>query len=163
MSDEHYMSGKQAQARLNRSERQVRNYAADGRLRTRRRAGRVEYHAGDVDKLAAALRPETPEPQTDIMPAGELLNHIRDLEGRLQQASAEIGYYRGLLETQRLELEESREARKLLTDRESEARALEREITLLRGDRTQRGRLIVALVVVVLIAVIAIAYLAFIR
>lgn len=153
-----WLTGKQAQTRLQRSERQVRNYAASGDLRTRRVSGRVQYHAGDVETLAERLRPQV-EPVQDVMPPGQLLDHIRDLETRLQQASAEVGYLRGLLEGQRLEIEEAKETRKLIATREAETQALQHELSRLDSGRKSREFVNVALIVLVLIAFGVIIYL----
>lgn len=157
-----WLTGKQAQARLQRSERQVRNYAASGDLRTRRVGGRVEYYGPDVEALVARLRPQV-EPVQDIMPAGQLLDHIRDLETRLQQASAEIGYLRGLLEGQRLEIEEAREARKLIAAREAETQSLQRELARIDTGRHRREFVNVALIVLILVAFGVIIYLVIYR
>ena len=162
MSDE-YITSKQAQDRLQRSERQIRNYAAGGRVRTHRRAGRVLYHADDVDQLVADLRPEAPPPTTDIMPAGELLDHIRELEGRLQQASVEIGYLRGVLESKNLELTDAREARKLLSDREAEALLLKQELQQVNSNSSQRGRVIIVMLALLALAIVAIVVISVLR
>lgn len=98
VSDDEYISGKAAQQRLHRSERQVRNYAAAGRIRSRRAAGRVGYHAGDIDRLAGELLTEGDQAETQIMPPGPLLERIRELERQLVEAAGQVGYLRGLLE-----------------------------------------------------------------
>lgn len=162
MSDE-YITSKQAQDRLQRSERQIRNYASGGRVRTLRRTGRVLYHADDINKLVEELRPETPLPQSDIMPAGELLTHIRELETRLQQTSAEIGYLRGLLESKNAEIADAREVRKQLTDRETEAALMRQQLEQADKNSSQRGRLVLALLFVVALAIIAVVVLIFVR
>ena len=162
MSDE-YITSKQAQDRLQRSERQIRNYAAGGRVRTLRRTGRVLYHADDINQLVEELRPEAPPPQSDILPAGELLVHIRELETRLQQASAEIGYLRGILESKNLELADIQEVRKQLTSRETEAALVRQELQQVSGANLLRGRLVLALLLIVALTIAAMIVLIVIR
>jgi len=162
MSDE-YITSKQAQDRLHRSERQIRNYAASGRVRTQRRVGRVLYHVNDINQLVEELRPEAPPPQSDILPAGELFVHIRELETRLQQASAEIGYLRGILESKNSELADIQEVRRQLIDRETEAALMRQELQQASRNNFQRGQLILALSVIVVLAIIAITIFTVVR
>lgn len=169
MSDE-YITIRQAQDRLQRSERMIRNYAAKGRIRTQQRSGRVLYHSQDVNQLSTEIRPEAPLPTADIMPAGELMNHIRELETRLQQASAEVGYLRGVLEAKNLELTDIQNARKQLSDREVETAVLQQQISQaqqhiqeITGDNNTRGKLITILFVLLIIALVAIIVVAFFR
>lgn len=169
MSDE-YITIRQAQDRLQRSERMVRNYAAKGRVRTQQRAGRVLYHSEDINQLLTEIRPEAPAPITDILPAGELMNHIRDLEIRLQQASAEVGYLRGVLEAKNLELTDTQNVRKQLSDREVETTVLQQQITQAQqhiqeivGSNNTRGRLITILLVLLVIALVGIIVVAIFR
>jgi hypothetical protein len=76
----------------------MRNYAAAGRLRTRRSGGRVTYHAGDVDQLAATLGDDAGAAEQAIVPPGPLLDRIRELERQLVEAAGQVGYLKGLLE-----------------------------------------------------------------
>lgn len=160
---EHYISAKQVQDRLQRSERQIRNYAAAGRIRTIRRAGRVLYSSDDVDKLSSEIRPEGPPPAVEVMPPGELLNHIRELEARLQQAGTEIGYLRGLLESKELEVKSAHETRKLLSAKETEVATLQQQLTDLQGDSNQRKTIIIGLFILVALLAIAVITIALIR
>ena len=162
MSDE-YITIRQAQDRLQRSERMVRNYATKGRIRTQQRAGRVLYNSEDINHLLTEIRPEAPPPTTDLLPAGELMNHIRDLETRLQQASAEVGYLRGVLEAKNLEITDTQSVRRQLSDREVEAAVLQQQINQaqqhiqeITGSNNARGKLITILVILLIIALIAI-------
>ena len=109
MSNDEWMPAAQAAAYLGKTDRQLRRYKAAGRVRSRVRAGRVEYHRGDLDKLQAEL-PEDTRPraveQQQIVPAGELLQLIREQQEQLQQAAAQLGYLRAQLE-QRPALEDT--------------------------------------------------------
>ena len=103
--DSNWISAREAQQRLGRGERQLRNYANKGRLRSRLHGRRLEYYEPDVADLAGTL-PEDDRPRVveqSVMPAGEMLNHIRELERQLGEALAQVGYLRGQLDTQQLQ------------------------------------------------------------
>lgn len=169
MSDE-YITIRQAQDRLQRSERMVRNYATKGRVRTQQRAGRVLYNSEDINHLLTEIRPEAPPPTTDLLPAGELMNHIRDLETRLQQASAEVGYLRGMLEAKSLEIVDTQNVRKQLSDREVETVVLQQQINQaqqhiqeITGNNSSLRKLVIILLVLLIITLLAIIVVALFR
>jgi len=123
----------------------------------------VLYNSEDINHLLTEIRPEAPPPTTDLLPAGELMNHIRDLETRLQQASAEVGYLRGVLEAKNLEITDTQSVRRQLSDREVEAAVLQQQINQaqqhiqeITGSNNARGKLITILVILLIIALIAI-------
>ncbi len=97
---------------LKMTPRQVNRYGNERRIRIRRAGRRVLYLRDDVeslaDELGVALRPN-PRPKTDLVPAGQMLDYIRERDRRLDEmqaqllsAAAEIGRLNGLLEQQRL-------------------------------------------------------------
>ena len=103
MSDDEWMPAAQAAEYLGKTDRQLRRYKSAGRVRSRVRSGRVEYHRGDLDKLRTELpedtRPRATESTQQIIPAGELLQFIREQQDQLQQAAARIGYLQAQLES----------------------------------------------------------------
>lgn len=87
------MTAQGAAAILNRSDRQLRTYTTQGRLRTRRRGpgGRVEYHAGDVYRLAAELDPSATPPRVEIaeiVPSSQLARRVEELTNALLDAQS---------------------------------------------------------------------------
>src|SRR5690349_21660239 len=100
MSNDEWMPAAQAAAYLGKTDRQLRRYKAAGRVRSRVRAGRVEYHRADLEKIKAEIPEDTRPhvPAQDIVPAGELLTLIREQQEQLQQAAAQLGYLRAQLE-----------------------------------------------------------------
>lgn len=161
MSNNDWISGKAAQDRLGRSERQIRNYANAGKIRTQVRGRRVEYYSPDVDALVAELRPDDRPraPETQIIPAGELLNHIRQLEAQLSETMLQVGYLRSALEERTLQRDEAKIAQRMLVDKEREAAELAQELTQVRGTSTRRGWLNIALVVLLIVVIAGAVYL----
>lgn len=158
--DSNWISAREAQQRLGRGERQLRNYANKGRLRSRMHGRRLEYYEPDVAELAGTL-PEDDRPRVveqSVMPAGEMLNHIRELERQLGEALAQVGYLRGQLDTQQLQLKEAKQAQRLLVDREREAADLQRQLDRVTGTN-RRGRwVIIGLVIIIVVVVVFFAY-----
>lgn len=158
--DSNWISAREAQQRLGRGERQLRNYANKGRLRSRMHGRRLEYYEPDVADLAGTL-PEDDRPRVveqSVMPAGEMLNHIRELERQLGETLAQVGYLRGQLDTQQLQLTEAKQAQRLLVDKEREAADLERALNRATG-RNKRSRwVIIGLVIILVVVVIFFAY-----
>lgn len=156
--DANWISAREAQQRLGRGERQLRNYAKRGRLRSRMRGRRLEYYEPDVVNIAAELPEDDRQrvPDQSVMPAGEMLNHIRDLERQLNQAMAEIGYLRGQLETQQLQLTEAKAAQRLLVDKEQEAADLKRALDQATGKGRQRAWLLIGVIVLFILIIIGI-------
>lgn len=156
--DSNWISSKEAQRRLNRGERMLRNYAKRGQLRTRLRGRTVQYHADDVAALAAELPEDDRQrvPEQTIMPPGVMLDHIRDLERQLSEAMAQIGYLRGQLDTQQLQLTEAKQAQRLLVDTERRADQLQQQLDIATGAAARRRMLIIVLAVLLAIALLGI-------
>lgn len=132
----------------------MRGYAADGRLRSRRRHGRVEYNAADVERLAAELR--APAPSVALVADDE---RIAALERQLGEASQMVGYLRALVEERTLQRDEERKARALLVDKEREAAALAAELRALQRSGSTLRLIAIALLVALLLALAAVLYL----
>lgn len=84
------MSQAATQARLRRSDRQLRRYVEAGTLRTKRTTGgRVMYRAEDVERLAAGLDTTAgPPPATvaEVVPSSDLARRVEELTGALIDA-----------------------------------------------------------------------------
>jgi len=163
MSNNDWISGKTAQDRLSRSERQIRNYASAGKIRTQVRGRRVEYYGPDVDALAAELQPDDRPraPDAQIVPAGELLNHIRQLEAQLSETMMQVGYLRSALEERTLQRDEAKVAQRLLVDKEREVIDLRRDMNELQRqnattNRSNRNKTIMLWALTIVIALVLI-------
>ena len=158
--DSNWISAREAQQRLGRGERQLRNYAKQGRLRNRLHGRRLEYYEPDVAELAGTL-PEDDRQRVveqSVMPAGEMLNHIRELERQLGEAMAQVGYLRGQLDTQQLQLTEAKQAQRLLVDKEREAAELERALNRATSRNKRSNWVIIGLVIIIVLVVVFFAY-----
>jgi len=108
MSNDEWLSASQAATYLGRTDRQLRRYKEAGRVRTQNRGSRILYHKGDLERLRGELGDDTP-PQavsTQVLPAGELLDYIKQQQDQIAQLSAQLGYLRAQLE-QRPALEDT--------------------------------------------------------
>ncbi len=141
MADEEYISVEEVAAIMGLSIRQASRYAS--KVRTERINQRVLFHRGDVMEQArlkgieqeARERAATyqPKPQkTDLVPAGEMLEYIRErdrqlaevqerLQSQLNQALLEIGRLQG-------QLQETQQVRQLLADVQAERDELRKAI-----------------------------------
>ena len=160
MSNDEWISSKTAQDRLGRSERQIRNYVTAGKLRTRFRGRRIEYSSADIDALASELhtddRPRVPEQQ--IVPAGELLTHIRELESQLAETMLQVGYLRAALEERTLQRDEAKQAQRLLVDKEREVIQLQSQLNSVKGSSRLKTVGLIALTILVIVVIVG-AYL----
>lgn len=98
----------QAAALLGKTDRQVRRYKASGRVRSRVRSGRVEYHRGDLEQLRAEL-PSDDRPRAaaqELITPGQAFDLIREQQAQIAQLSAQLGYQRAQLD-QRPALEDT--------------------------------------------------------
>ncbi len=123
MEEDQWLTAEEVADRLGLTARQVNRYGTPtatkpARLRTERAGRRVLYHREDVEQLAQELqprlRPKVSHAKTDLVPAGEMLEYIRDrdrqlaeiqerLQSQLNQALLEIGRLQGqLAETQHI-------------------------------------------------------------
>ncbi len=155
MSNDEWMRSSEAQSYLGRTDRQLRRYATSGRVRTRTRGGRVEYNRVDLDTIRGELkedsRPRAPEQQ--IVPAGELLTFIRELQEVISNSAAREGYLRAQLE-QRLALPDERALRdELAAERQLRIDA-EQALKRLQRQRWQGWTLAIIVAIVLLAAII---------
>ncbi len=124
--------------------RQAHRYSESGRIRTRKAGRRVMFHKEDVESLAADLgvlaQPRPQRPRADIVPAGEMLDYLRERDRRLEElqqqltsAAAEVGRLTGLLEGQRSLLEDAEGVRRRLAEIEAERDQLRAELEAARA------------------------------
>ncbi len=97
MTDEPYITVEDAAAVLHVTTRQVNRYGSGDspKLRTKRAGKRVLYHREDVEALADELDSvhriaPPPAPRTDLVPAGEMLEYIRERDARLEQVQMQL-------------------------------------------------------------------------
>jgi hypothetical protein len=128
-----WLTVEEAADRLQVSIRQANRYGHGDspRLRTKRAGKRVLYHRGDVEQLADDLgvvyKPRPPELAVDLVPAGEMLNYLRERDQRIDQLTHEL-----MMATRRIvELEHERDRRLLPEDGER----LRQQLTLLEAER----------------------------
>lgn len=162
-----WMSAQAAQAVLRRSDRQIRNYASQGRIKSRRRgpAGRVEYHRLDVEQLAAELRVEHDRPRVEvaeIVPAVQLqatverlYDQLRDAEQRAERAETALRLLPPPTEARRLEVEAA-EAR-------VQVESLRAQLAQSEGTSRAWQRATLILAAVTLAALVAVVLLALLR
>ena len=153
MSNDEWYGAQQAQDYVGRTDRQLRRWASAGRVRTRKRGGRVEYSRADLDAIRETLEEDTaPRSTQQIVPAGELLGIVRELQEQLQQSAAREGYLRAQLD-QRLALPDERALRDELAAERQRRTAIEAQLNQVqRGSRF--GWIVALLVLLVLIAAI---------
>ena len=155
MSNDEWMRSSEAQSYLGRTDRQLRRYVSSGRVRSRTRGGRVEYNRADLDTLRGELK-EDPRPQApdqQIVPAGELLGYIRELQEIVSNSAAREGYLRAQLE-QRLALPDERALRdELAAERQLRIDA-EASLKRLQRQRWQGWTLAIVVAIVLLVAII---------
>jgi hypothetical protein len=137
-----WVSAAQAAAYLGRTDRQVRRYKESGRVRTRNRGARIQYHKGDLERLRGELGDDIP-PQAvspQVLPAGELLDYIKQQQEQIAQLSAQIGYLRAQLE-QRPALEDTQATHDELVAERVRREAAEQRIKELEQQVTKRRSL----------------------
>ncbi|KAB8139645.1 hypothetical protein F8S13_27310 [Chloroflexia bacterium SDU3-3] len=145
----------EASRRIKRTDRQVRRYVEKGRIRSRRRGAYVEYHAGDVDTLAAEL-PQDERPRAEpqqLMTRGEMLGLVERLQQQLAEAAAREGYLRAQLE-QRPELPDTQAVKDDLVQARAERDALQHQIDALQ--QGSRRAWILALAALAILAIVVI-------
>ena len=158
--DNNWISAREAQKRLGRGERQLRNYAQQGRLRSRLHGRRLEYYEPDVIRIAGELPEDDRDrvPEQQIIPAGEMLSHIRDLERQLSEAMVQVGYLRAALDERTLQRDEARVAQRLLVDKEREVVELQGQLQAAQGASGRKSIALWVLAIVVILVIVGAAY-----
>lgn len=165
--DTQWMSAEGAGATLRRSTRQVRTYAQQGRLRSRRRGpqGKVEYLAEDVYTLAAELGSERDPPRVEtieVVPAVQLAAQVERLQAELRETIARAER----AETALRLLPAPDEAQAWRAERDAaraEAAALREMLAAARGAGVTWGRVALIALLIALVAVGAVVALALLR
>jgi hypothetical protein len=140
MVDDEYIPVEDVAAMLKVTIRQANRYGegANPRVRTRKAGNRKLYHRGDVellaDELGVAFKTRPQQTQAELIPPGEMLDLVRNLQDRLAGsqerlivASHRIGELEGQLQ-QRLLPEEAATLRQQLADVEAERDKLKEEL-----------------------------------
>ncbi len=144
MADE-YIPVERAAELLRVSTRHTHRACQKASVRTKHAGKRILYHLGDVEVLAEALgadyrttetpaQPTEPDAETptpppaELVPAGDLLRHIRELEDRLAHASRHIGQLEGQLEMQQRLLHDAEAMQQRLAEAEAQQAALRAEL-----------------------------------
>jgi hypothetical protein len=165
--DNEWMSPAGASSVLRRSERQIRNYAAQKRIRTRRRGpgGRVEYYAADVYALASELQVERDPPQAltaEIVPSTQLAAQVerlhqalRDAEARAERAETALRLLPPPGEAQQWRAE--------LVEAKAIAEGLRSQLAQSQGAGAMAWRLALVALLIALLAVAAVVALALLR
>jgi hypothetical protein len=143
--NEEWIDAHSASEILKVSARQVYNYgiADPPRVRTKKVGWRVLYLKSDAERLAKENsvneRPRTrTTPKTDLMPASEALNYIREIQNQLNSALIEIGRLQARAEMQQMLTQDNENLRHRLA--ESEAKATELQL-LLNIERQRNGNM----------------------
>jgi DNA repair exonuclease SbcCD ATPase subunit len=130
---------------LQRSTRQVRRYADDGRIKTKRStSGRVLFYVPDVTALRHELDidesspPPPPKPRVEVIQQQERLEflayirerdkQLAELQTRMEQALIEAGRLRGKLESYNLLPEDVQALREELASVKAERDELRRRL-----------------------------------
>ena len=165
MSDEQWIPANQAQRMIKRSDRQLRRFVEQGRLRRRMNRGHPEYNLADLEQLAATLRPddraEAPD-QSIVIPPGQALSLIQDLQRQLAEAAAREGYLRAQLDA-RPSLEDRQAIAEQLQAEKLAKAELQAQLAEAQRGRRGLGRLVVALFVLLILALAVLLIIVVIR
>lgn len=150
-----WMSSAEAQRVLRRTPRQLRRYVESGRLRSRRLGTRVVYLRADVEHLVTQLPLDLPDsaPEVQLVPAGELLDYIRELQERIEGYAAREAHLRAQLET-RPQLDDTQRLAVELARAQTERAAVQQQLDLFRQRHRRMRSVAVVLLVVLLLALL---------
>ena len=144
MTDE-YIPVERAAELLKVSTRHAHRACQKARVPTKHAGKRILYRLRDVEALAEALgadyrptetaaQPGEPDAETstsppaELVPAGDLLRHIRELEDRLAHASRHIGQLEGQLEMHQRLLHDAEATQQRLAEAEAQQATLRTEL-----------------------------------
>jgi len=165
--DHDWMTAQAAAAVLNRSDRQIRTYAQQGRIKTRRRGpgGRVEYYRPDVEALAVEIgaAAEPPRASTvEIVPAVQLARRVDELTVQLVEAERRAATLAAALDGG-LRPAEAREMQSELARAQAEAEGLRAQLAQATGSTSTAWRVALLALAVALLAVAAVVIIALAR
>lgn len=158
-----WLEASQAAQRLNRTERQVYRYGVDKKVRTRRYARRLQYHAADVETLAEKLGVDNEPPavsRQELMPPGAMLDYLKQRDRELSEAQRQLQQALIELGGARQELGRRQLVDQQLNQVSQERDDLRQQIAILQPWRRWGTRLIWALIIVVILAFVTIIILA---
>jgi excisionase family DNA binding protein len=139
MAQDKYITAEEAAPILNCSVRHVYRYGHAGKLQTKQVGRRIFFSRDHVMTLARTLQAPPPT-KADLMPPGEFLNHIKDLEGQLTRAMLEVGRLTARLEAQQHHLTDANATRTWLEEVAQKYQEMEQDHQALPrwGDRLPR-------------------------
>ena len=156
MADE-WVGYQEAERILGRSRRQIHNYVQSKKIRSRMRGRHVEYYFADLEELRKELKTSDVErvPDAQLVAPGEMFTRIKELEQRIEEAALQIGVYRATLEERTLQLQNTEEARRLLSGKERDMIRLETELQAAKSNEVRLNRTVIVLVTLLSLALVA--------
>lgn len=154
MTDEPYIQVEEAAAITGLTARQVHRLGETGKLRRRRSGKRYLYHLGEVQALAADAAvanrppPEPRAPKQELMPAGQMLEYLRERDNqleayqrRLEQAAYELAQLRTELQNTKLLADKGAALDERMRAVEAERDALRRQLEEIQRQQSWWRRL----------------------
>ena len=137
MEDQEWLTAEQVAAILRVSLRHAYRYGEDGKIVTRKAGRRIQFSRASVEALAAELnveiKPLARPAKTDLLPASELLEYLKQVQDQLNTALLSIGRLQGQLD-QRLLPEDEQKLKERIMEMEQEREAIEAERTALQAE-----------------------------
>lgn len=102
MEDQEWLTAEQVAETLRISLRHAYRYSEDGKIVTRKASRRIQFSRASVEELAAELNVEIKLParpaKTDLLPASELLEYLKQVQDHLNTALLSISRLQGQLD-----------------------------------------------------------------
>lgn len=137
MEEQEWLTAEQVAEILRVSLRHAYRYGEDGKIVTRKAGRRIQFSRASVEELAAELNVEIKPParpqKTDLLPASELLEYLKQVQDQLNTALLSIGRLQGQLD-QRLLPEDEQNLKQRITELEQEREAIEAERSALQAE-----------------------------
>lgn len=137
MNEQEWLTAEQVAEILRVSLRHAYRYGEDGKIVTRKAGRRIQFSRASVEELAAELnvdiKPPTRLQKTDLLPASELLEYLKQVQDQLNTALLSIGRLQGQLD-QRLLPEDEQNLKQRITELEQEREAIEAERIALQAE-----------------------------
>ncbi len=129
--DSEWITAQEVADMLRVSIRHAYRYGEDGDIVIRRIGRRIEFSRASAEELAAKLnvdiKPITKPPKTDLLPASELLDYLKEVQNRLDNALLTIGRLQGQLD-QRLLPDDEHQLKQRLAETETARTILQQQL-----------------------------------